>query len=497
MNVLVPLPVILCLVGAGLSMACYRRVAAQRVLGLAALGVSLAAAVAVLVRVERDGPVAVDLGGWPAPVGITYVADLLSALLLVISLATVLCVLVFAVGQEGADASSRYFHPVYLVLTAGVAAAFLTGDLFHLFVAFELLLAASYVLITLGGRRDQVRTGMTYVVINILASTLFLAALALLYAATGTVNMAELVRKLADLPDGVRTALGVLFFVVFGLKAAIFPLFSWLPDSYPTAPAPVTAIFAGLLTKVGVYAIIRSQTMLFGGDGAPGWLILTVAGLTMVVGVLGAIAQDDMKRILSFHIVSQIGYMVLGIGLFTVSGVAGAVFFVIHQIPVKASLFLVSGMVEHATGTAALHSLGGLLRRLPVVAALFGLAALSLAGMPPLSGFPAKLGLVEAGFTADAWVVTGVSLAVSLFTLFSMNKIWAGVFWGERGGAVPSPPAGRARLLVPAQMTIGTAVLVGVTVAVALFAGPLYDLSSQAAEGLLDPAAYVQAVLGR
>jgi multicomponent Na+:H+ antiporter subunit D len=447
----------------------------------------------VLVVVHRDGPQAVTLGGWPAVVGISLVADLFSALMLVVSLVTVLAVLVFAVGQRHSDDMAA-FHPAYLVLTAGVSLAFVTGDLFNLFVSFEVMLAASYVLITLGGKRDQVRHGMTYVVINMIASALFLTAIALVYAATGTVNMADLATKLGTLPDELFTALALTFVVVFGVKAAVFPVFSWLPDSYPTARAPVVAVFAGLLTKVGVYCLVRSQTLLFPG-AVPSGLFLVLAGLTMIVGVLGAIAQNDMKRILSFHIVSQIGYMVIGLGLFTVSGLAGTVFFIVHQIPVKTSLFLVSGLVEESAGSTALDRVGGLLRRAPVAAALFGLAALSLAGIPPFSGFVGKLSIVEAGFGAGEYTIIAVSLVGSLLTLYSMAKIWNGVFWGaaDRPTAALAGPA--VRLRTPVLMTTATVGLVAVTVAIAVFAGPIYDLSHRAAEGLVDPGAYIRAVL--
>ena len=278
------------------------------------------------------------------------------------------------------------FHPLYLVLASGVSASFVTGDLFNLFVAFEMMLAASYVLITLGGRPDQVHAGMTYVVISLVASTLFITSLALLYAATGTVNMADLGR-LADIDPALRHGFSIMLLVVFGIKAGLFPLFFWLPDSHPTAPGPVTAIFAGLLTKVGVYAIIRTQTLMFPpGEGGANWgddVLLWVAAATMIVGVIGAIAQDDMKRILAFHIISQIGYMIMGLGLFTVVGVAAAVFYVIHHIVVKTALFLVAGLVDHRAGSSRLSSVGGLVRSAPVIAALFAVPALSLAGLPP------------------------------------------------------------------------------------------------------------------
>jgi multicomponent Na+:H+ antiporter subunit D len=494
MTALLGLPILLPLAGAALGIALSSSRRAQRAASLIGVGGALAVSVALLVRVEADGIAVTQLGGWPAPLGITLVADLFAALMLVIGLATVFAVLVFAIGQPGTD-DSTVFHPVYLTMTAGISLAFLTGDIFNLFVAFEVTLASSYVLITLGAKRDQVRAGMTYVTINLLASLLFVTAVGLLYAATGTVNMADLTGKLADIDPNLRNALAVLFLVVFGIKSAIFPLFFWLPDSYPTARTPVTAVFAGLLTKVGVYAIVRTQTQLFPAD-QPSRLLLLIAGLTMVVGVLGAIAQDDMKRILSFHIVSQIGYMVLGLGLFTVAGLAGAVLFIVHQIPVKASLFLVGGIVEHTSGSTALSRVGGLVRRVPFAAALFMLAALSLAGLPPLSGFVGKLALVEAGFDAEQWIIVGVSLAVSLLTLFSMVKIWNGVFWGVPDDPTTVLATTEGRLRTPWLMSAAAAGLVALTVAIALFAGPLYDLCTRAAQQLVDPSAYATAVLG-
>lgn len=495
MSVLVPAPFLLPVLAAGLAMTLGRHPKAQRVITVAVLGTLVAVSAALLVQVDRHGTQVVEPGGWPAPFGVTLAVDMLSALMLVVSSIVLFSVLVFTLGQGRRDAVSAVFHPAYMTLAAGVGLAFVTGDMFNLFVAFEITLMSSYVLVTFRGSRDQVRFGMTYVVINVVASLLFLTAIALLYAATGTVNMADLTVAVTRLADGTRTAFALLFLLVFGVKAAMFPLFFWLPDSYPTAPTPVTAVFAGLLTKLGVYSILRTQTLVF-GDDVPSVILLVIAGATMIIGVLGAIAQDDMKRILSFHIISQIGYMIMGLGLLTVSGLAASVFFVVHQIPVKTALFLTGGMIESTTGTSALSRLGGLMRRAPLVAAFFGLAACSLAGFPPFSGFVGKYGLVSAGVAESAWLIVGVSLLGSLLTLFSMAKIWAGVFWGE-----PDTEADRRRLSgvsarYPPTMIVGCAAVVVLTLAVALFAGQVWDWSEQAARELHDPDAYVEAVLG-
>ena len=500
MTALVTLPVLLPLVGAALSILFGRSRRVQRTIALSTLTAVLGMAVALLVEVDRHGPVSVQAGGWPAPVGITLIADRFSAIMLVVASVMLLSVLVYAIGQPGAERNHVGFQSIYLVLAAGVAAAFLTGDLFNLFVAIEMMLTASYVLITLGGRLEQVRSGMTYIVISLLASVLFVAMLAFVYASTGTVNMADLAGKVGDLPAGLRSALAVLMLVVFGIKAAIFPLCFWLPDSYPTAPSPVTAIFAGLLTKVGVYAIIRTQTLLFPSDTRPTTLLLVLAGATMLVGVLGAIAQGDVKRILSFQIISHIGYMIMGLGLFTVGGIAAAVLYTIHHIVAKTGLFLSGGLIEHAGGSSRLTRLGGMVRTAPVLAVLFLVPALSLIGLPPFSGFVAKFALVDAASERSSYGVMTVALVVSLLTMYSLMKIWISVFWSPATESAPAGAAAREQpgepLGGPLLMVAPTVVLAAMTVVIGLAAGPLYDLSLRAAADLLEPSAYLEVVRG-
>lgn len=492
MNVWLGLPLAAPLVGAALSIIA-RRLVVQRVISFVALATALVAAVVVVVRVAIDDSVEVTrLAGWPSAVAITLVADRLSALMLVVAVLVVCIVLAFAIGQRAADERSPFYHPTYLVLAAGIAQAFLAGDLFNMFVAFELLLMASYVLLTLEGTDAQIRSGTTYVVLNVVESTILLTAVGLVFAATGTVNMAELPARLAELPDPVRSGLNLLLLVAFGIKAAVFPLFFWLPDAYPAAPSSVTAVFAGLLTKVGVYAMLRTETLLF--PGGHDTLLIVIAGLTMIVGVLGAISHAEMKRILSFHIVSQIGYMIMGIGIGGEAALAATVFYLLHHIPVKSSLFLVQGIVERETGTSAFDGVGGLARRSGALAALFIVPALSLAGLPPFSGFLAKFALVRAGLDAEHYVIVAVALAGSLLTLVSMTKIWTGVFWGE---VVPEPPVGRRGVLRhhPLMAAAATTMIAG-TVVIAAAAGPLYDYATAAGSQLADSSVYVEAVLG-
>ncbi|WP_369045501.1 Na+/H+ antiporter subunit D [Sinomonas sp. P10A9] len=502
---LAPLAVALPILGAALAFLLLRQQRAQRTVTISVLALTLALEVLLLLSVWDGGTSAVTIGGWAPPFGITMVVDQFSSLMLVISTTVSLAVLVYATAQGVADGDKdgpiSVFHPSYMILVAGVSNAFLAGDLFNLYVGFEILLTASYVLLTLGGTGPRIRAGVTYVVVSVVSSLLFLIAIAMVYAATGTVNMADLAVKLGQLDPGTQLLLHSMLLVGFGIKAAVFPLSLWLPDSYPTAPAPVTAVFAGLLTKVGVYAIIRTETLLFPGD-ALNVPLMVVALATMVVGILGALAQTDIKRLLSFTLVSHIGYMVFGVALGSVLGLAAAVFYVVHHITVQTSLFLVAGLVERRGGSSSIDRLGGLAKLSPVLALLYFLPAMNLSGIPPLSGFLGKLGLLQAGVqlgTPLAFVLVAAGVVVSLLTLLAMARVWSRVFWRRAEDALsPAPtllqPA--AANAMPVPMLSATAGLVVVGLALTVFAGPLYRLSEQAAGEMLDRSPYISAVLG-
>ncbi|NHC46973.1 Na+/H+ antiporter subunit D [Motilibacter aurantiacus] len=505
-RILTPLPVLLPLLGAALALLFGRHPRTQRTVSLSVLAAVLVVSVLLLVQADRNGPQVVHVGDWPVTLGITLVVDRLSALMLVVASTVTLGVLVFAVGQGTAsddETPLSIFHPTYLVLSAGVSNAFISGDLFNVYVGFEVLLVASYVLLTLGGTGPRISAGVTYVVVSLLSSLLFLASIALIYAACGTLNMAQLSERLAELPEGTRTMLQVMLLLAFGIKAAVFPLSAWLPDSYPTAPAPVTAVFAGLLTKVGVYAILRTQTLLFPG-GHVDDLLMVAAALTMIVGVLGAVAQRDIKRVLSFTLVSHIGYMVFGIAVASEAGVASATFYVAHHIMVQTSLFLVIGLIERQAGTTSVDRLGGLAASSPLLAALFFIPALNLAGIPPLSGFLGKLGLLQAGVqdgSVLSWTLVGAGVVTSLLTLFAVVKVWNKAFWRPADQAPRSPEAQVAEAAVhagtaPGVMVTSAAAFVGVSLALTVFGGPLYGLTDRAAADLVDRGAYITSVLG-
>lgn len=483
MGGLLVVPILIPLLTAVAALLAWKRRSFQRALSVLSTAGLLGAALWLLVVVWQDGTQTLQVGNWPAPFGITLVADLLSAIMVVLAGLIGLAVAVYSLGSMDPDREKFGYYPLLQVLLMGVCGAFLTGDLFNLYVWFEVMLIASFVLMTLGGERAQLEGAIKYVTLNLMASALFLAGVGILYGVTGALNMADLARRLEQVRQpGLVTALALLFLIAFGIKAAMFPLFFWLPASYHTPPVAVSALFSGLLTKVGVYALIRVFTLLFVQDVEfTHTLILVLAGLTMVTGVLGAVAQTEFRRLLSFHIISQIGYLLMGLGLFTPVALAGTIFFMVHVILAKSALFLVSGIVYRLQGTYDLKKLGGLYRSQPVLAIFFLFPALSLAGLPPLSGFFAKLSLIWAGLEAGQHGIVAVALGVGLLTLFSMMKIWDQAFWkpAMEDDSPASLQGSSWALWLP------TVALAGLTVLLGLAAGPLFALSRQAAEQLL------------
>ena len=493
MSWLLAVPIILPFLGAGASMVLARFRRAQGIISVSVLTVVLVVAVVLLVAVD-SGPVVLNIGGWSAPVGIVLIADRLAALLLVVSVAVTLAVLVYSFAQNIADgdegAPVTIYHPTFLILSAGVSNAFLAGDLFNLYVGFEILLVSSFVLITLGGTRDRIRSGTVYIVVSLISSFIFLAGIAYVYAAAGTVNMAQLAQRLPEIDPGVTIVLEAVLLIAFGIKAALFPLSAWLPDSYPTAPAPVTAVFAGLLTKVGVYAIIRSQVTLFGDDRMSP-VLMWVALAAMIVGILGAVAQADLKRLLSFTLISHIGYMIWGLGTATTDGLSAAIFYVAHHITVQTGLFLVAGLIERRGGTTSLVRLGSLARLAPLLAVLYLVPALNLAGIPPFTGFLGKVGLMQAGAAEGSWMswmLIAGGLVTSLLTLYAVVKAWNMAFWQEAPEELRGTPS-------PRMMTVSAGAVVALSLGMSVGAGPLVDYTDTAARDLVLRTPYVAAVL--
>lgn len=519
---LMPLPVLLPTLGAAGTLIVGPRPPAQRAITIGVLSAVVAVSAGLLYLTDRDGTLALHVGGWGptadqlGPLGITLVVDRLSALMLLVSVIVLLSVVVYAIGQGVRDGDDRQpvsiFLPTYLSLAAGVCLAFLAGDLFNLFVGFEMLLAASFVLLTIGATAERIRAGIGYVMVSMVSSLLFLLAIALIYGATGTLNLAELAVRTAELSGGIRTALFAVLLVAFGIKAAVVPMSAWLPDAYPTAPAPITAVFAGILTKIGVYAIIRAHSLLF-PDGGLDSVLLVAALLTMLVGIFGAIAQSDIKRLLSFTLVSHIGFMIFGVALSSRLGMSGAIYYVAHHIIVMTTLFLAAGLIERQGGASTLQRLGGLIAN-PVLAFVFLIPAFNLGGIPPFSGFIGKTAVLQAGVgdgSVLAFTLVGGAVVTSLLTLYVMARVWTLAFWRPRADApeaalVSATPAvvldGIAEVddrqdvdRMPTWMVVPTVALIGVGVALTVLAGPIFGYCERAAAEVLDNGEYISTVL--
>ncbi len=454
---------------------------AQRVVSTIATGLLAVTGCLLVAAVKASGPILLDVGGWSAPVGIRLQADMLSALMIAITGIIGFCGAIHGIGEVPARDERRGYQPLYQFLLFGVCGSFITNDLFNLYVWFEVMLLSSFALLALGGGKSQIEGAVKYVVLNIVASLIFLIGAGVLYATLGTLNFGDIATRISQglgSQAGIRLS-AVLLMLAFAVKAGMFPLYAWLPSSYHTPRHTVSAVFAGLLTKVGVYALIRTFASAFVAEQDFILPILWWASLlTMVVGVLGAASQFHTRRILSFHIISQIGYMTLGLALGTAGAISATIFYIIHHIIVKSNLFFVASVIDRIGGGEDLKKTGGLYRKAPWLAVLFLIPALSLGGIPPFSGFWAKLALLKELFHAHAWFAGAVALAVGILTLFSMTKIWAEAFWKDRpAGAGEIRPIGIAHIL-----PVG--ILAAATVAISIYPSLLFELADIAARQL-------------
>ena len=485
-----------------------RYTAFQRKLSVVGGIALLISSVLLLLQVKETGILSYSLAGWLPPFGISIVADLIAAIMVVISALIYLASTIFSLSTIDNEREKHGYYIFTNLLMMGINGSFLTGDIFNLYVFFEIMLMSSFVLLALGNEKAQLEGSIKYVTLNLISSAIFLAATGLLYGLVGTLNMADIAVKLREVDNqALINSIAMLYLIAFGIKSAVFPLFFWLPASYHTPPAVVSALFAGLLTKVGVYAILRVFTLIFISNTLyTHTIILVISGFTMFVGVLGAAAQNEFRRILSFHIISQIGYMIMGIGLFTPLAITGTVFYLIHHIIVKTNLFFISGLTNRIGGCYSLKKLGGFYKALPFISLLFLIPALSLAGIPPLSGFWSKLFIIKAGLDTEQYFLVTVSLVTSLLTLYSMTKIWNEVFWKP---IVPQaqntetddyqlkkvfsslPFKEKVSLLLPIIL------LASITVTIGLFIQPFYELAAEASNQIMNPDFYINSVLKR
>ncbi len=442
-------------------------------------------------KVRNDGILTLDVSSWQAPFGITLVSDMISALLVLTTTIIALTSVIYSFRSIGIERERYFYYPALNFLIVGVIGAFTTGDIFNLFVFFEVLLMASYVLLVLGGTKIQLRETIKYILVNVISSALFVIAVAYLYSIVGTLNMAHISVRLNELgQSGIITVIAVLFLIVFGLKGGIFPLYFWLPGSYYAPPAPVMALFGALLTKVGVYAIMRTYTLFFIHDtGYTHQLLMILTIITIIVGVIGAIAFSDIKKIIIYNIIVAIGVILFGVSVMTPDSIAGSVFYLIHDMIIKAGLFLLIGIIIAITGTSDLRKISGLIKRYPGLGWTFFLAALVLAGIPPFSGFVGKVLIVKGGFESEHYWGAGIVLTSSLLVLFSIMKIFINGFWGT-----PQDYKGEDKVPVR-KLLIAPVILVTISVLYGAGSEFIFPYISQAAETLANPSIYIDAVL--
>ncbi|MFE8697199.1 Na+/H+ antiporter subunit D [Cytobacillus sp. FJAT-53684] len=493
MNNVVILPILIPLI-AGLVMVIFRKsILLQRLLSIFVIFALGAVSITLMNQIKNEGIQTLQAGGWEAPFGISLVADMFAAILLLTTSIVALFCLIFAFSTIGREREEHYFYPLFLFLITGVNGSFLTGDLFNLFVCFEVMLISSYVLISLGGTKPQLRESIKYILINVISSSLFLLAIAYLYAITGTLNLADLSLRVAEAgQDGLMTTVSLLFLIVFGMKAALF-LFFWLPGSYSAPPTAIAAIFAALLTKVGIYAIFRLFTLVFYHEPQITHLLIGILGaITMVLGAIGAIAYWDIKKILTYNVVVGVGFIIAGLASFTSMGMMGSIYYLIHDMIIKALIFLLGGTIIHLTGTSKLKDISGLIRNHPYLGWMFFIAALSLSGIPPLSGFLGKVFITRGTFETGYFWLGAMGLITSLLVLYSIMKIFMNSFWGETylSKEMEKGKVNRSIMVPIAGLTF-------ITIALGLGAEGIHEYIQLATDSMMNPNLYIDSVLGR
>lgn len=455
--------------------------------------VTLGFVIYLLIAVLQLGPQAVSFGQWPAPFGIAFAADILSVVMLVTMNLVGFLIIIYTSADLFAKRSYGFYLVLIQIMMAGVNGALLTTDIFNLYVWFELMLIASFGLMIVDANAKSIDGAVKYVVLNLVSALLFLIAIGLLYGATGTLNMADLHGKVQNIDPELARSLAALFLFAFAIKSSLFPVFAWLPASYHVMPSSIVALFAGLLTKIGVYVMIRVFTLIFPID-LLGFqdLLAWVAGLTMFVGVLFAASQMEIKRILSVHIVSQIGYMMMGLAIYTPMALAGAIFYIIHNVIVKTNLFLIGGVLNKRYSSDRLSNLGGAYIAYPGLAFLFIIAAFSLAGFPPTSGFWGKFTVIGAGLEAEFYWLSGVALFVSILTLYSMSKIWASAFWAKKPDNIRIKPLKKREIIL---YYTPISILCILTLMPVIFYQDILEVILEATKQLKDPVLYINAIL--
>lgn len=490
MNNIIVLPLIIPIFTAIILVFLRNYVMLQRVISFITMIAVSFISVVLLNTIQTEGIIRLDFSGWLPPFGILFVADSFSVILvLTASIVTALCLL-YAFSTIGERHEKMFFYPFVLFLIAGVNGSFLTGDIFNLFVCFEVMLLASYVLVALGGERVQLRESFKYVLINVLSSWIFLVALAFLYGTVKTLNMAHIAERVAEVgQDPLITTVALIFLIVFSLKAGLL-LFFWLPGSYSVPPTTVQALFAALLTKVGIYALFRTFTLMFPLDTDVTHTIIGImAGLTIIAGCMGALQGRDIRTIATYNVVIGVGFILIALAVGTESAMSGAVYYLIHDMLAKALLFLIIGMMIYLTGETKIDNMSGLIRNYPLFGWLYFTVMLALVGIPPLSGFIGKVLIGQGAIEAGSYILLLVGFGSSIIVLYSLLRIFLSSFFGETIIVVddekPLPKVAYTSLIL----------LTLCIVFVGLNAETLSVYVQDAANTLVNPSIYIDAVL--
>ncbi len=489
------LPIVLGLMGAALLLILRRNAILSLAGSLIVVAAIIACEIALLLAVLENGPVSMTMGNWLPPFGISLTADIFGAsFALAASVVTFFILLYAEIDRTEADTGDM-FHAIVLLLLAGVTGTFLTGDLFNLYVWFEVTLIASFGLIVQGGRPAQLDGAVKYGFLNFLATTLFLLSLGLLYGLLGTLNMADIMRVAPLANPAAMAGVAALLLLAFGMKAAAFPLNAWLPASYHTPPAAISALFAGLLTKVGVYALLRALVAILPGSRDLLEPVLVIVALaTLLIAPLGAIAETNLRRAIGFIVISGIGATFVGLSIPSETGIAGSGLYILHAMLSMSALYMVAGLIEKRTGATDTRQMGGLYAASAPLSILFILLVLASAGVPPFLGFWPKLLLLEAATThaltgISGWVGAGLVLALlvnAVLILIAATRLWAHIFWRSAPEGQAPPALNRRAAAVTAALTLAI-VLVG------LWPAPMLDMIQQGAKNIINPARYVAA----
>jgi multicomponent Na+:H+ antiporter subunit D len=500
-NPYIVLPVIFQLFIAVLLMFAWNRKNLQKLISVSGSLIALVISLLLLIKVDQEGIQITQAGGWAAPFGITFVADTFSALLVLLTTISGFAVSIYSVGSvRNARIKFGYF-PIFHLLIMGLSGAFLTGDIFNLYVWFEIIIISSFVLLTIGGEKAQIEGAIKYVTMNLLASVIFLTAIAILYGLTGSLNMADLSLRVAEIENrGLVNVTAILFLVGFGIKSAVFPLYFWLPASYHTPPPAISAIFGGLLTKVGVYAMIRVFTLIFIPDSFLSTVIMGIAIFTILSGGIGALIQNNIRKIFSYLIICHIGFMLSGLGLYSTLAISGAIFYLVHDITVKTNLFMVSGLIFKFKGTYSMRLLGDFYKEHPILSLLMAVPLFSLVGIPPLSGFWGKLLLLQGAVDQSNILALVFIILGSFLTLFIIAKMWSEVFWKDGPDLSAKRHVKYFNDLRPLKRNamVGSVIfLAAISLGIGFGAEWVMGLSIKIADNLMNPSLYIQAVLGK